>query len=245
MKKRGFTLAEVMVAMALIGVIASLTIPTFISSSRNKANASKLATTVSSIENAFASMITEEDAADLLETDFGRNLSSNSLSKYLKIYSFREGNSDNYTHYYGVETPFTALNGTGYTSSGANYSFQTKNGALLFFVRGGGSFTTYPIARDESTVRGLGGSVATAHSHLIIDVNGNAKPNIIGRDVFWYLVGADGVLYPSGSLNYSILNNLTNTNIWTNSSSAYACTSEKKTTGCTARLVENNYEIDF
>ena len=41
--------------------------------------------------------------------------------------------------------------------------------------------------------------------HLAIDVNGNAKPNILGRDVFYFRVGYDGVLYPAGSLNYSIL----------------------------------------
>ena len=38
MKKLGLTLAEVMVALALIGVITSLTIPTFVSSNKNKTN---------------------------------------------------------------------------------------------------------------------------------------------------------------------------------------------------------------
>ena len=47
MKKCGFTLAEILLAMALVGVIAAMTVPTFVTNTRNKANASRLATMVS------------------------------------------------------------------------------------------------------------------------------------------------------------------------------------------------------
>ena len=85
MKKFGFTLAEVMVALALIGVITSLTIPTFISSNKNKTNSAKLSTTISVVENAFTSMIAAEAVHDLTETQFGREHNAANLGRYLKL----------------------------------------------------------------------------------------------------------------------------------------------------------------
>ena len=53
MKKRGFTLAEILVTLAVIGVLAALVTPALMQSSRDKANAAKLSSTISNIEKAF------------------------------------------------------------------------------------------------------------------------------------------------------------------------------------------------
>lgn len=216
MKKRGFTLAEVMIAMALIGVIASLTIPTFVSSSRNKANATKLGTIVTATENAFVSMIASEAVQDLTETPFYSLLSSDmasamaELNKYLKI---TYGNSNGQ---YAIVT----------TKNGAtlNFNFETKNAT-------------------EAAANSAGFSSLGSIGQVIIDVNGSAKPEKDGRDKFYFLVGDNGTLYPAGGRIYSLID--TSAKLWNTSDANYSCQNGSVTRGCTARLMENSYEVDY
>ena len=232
MKKRGFTLAEVMIAMALIGVIASLTIPTFVSSSRNKANAAKLATIVSATENALTSMIASEAANDLSETAFGQAQTDINLGKYLKL----AGSETSITKYYSSSNPFVTLNRGSMSGFSVSRIFETKNGALLMYKDG---------AVTRANYESLGGTVDSSIGTLVIDVNGSAKPNVWGRDAFYFRIGNDGTLYPAGSLNFSILEDGNKDNLWDNTGSKYTCTSTSKNIGCTACLIENNYEITY
>lgn len=232
MKKRGFTLAEVMIAMALIGVIASLTIPTFISSSRNKSNATKLATLVSATENAFTSMIAAEAVHELSETAFGQSQTMVNLGKYLKL----AGSETRMTKYYNSDNPFITLNKGAMAGFSVTRIFETKNGALLIYK-------SNPVARDG--YEALGGTVGSSIGTLVIDVNGSAKPNIWGRDAFYFRIGDDGILYPAGGLNFSVLEDNSIDNLWDKEGSKYVCLPKNKNIGCTACLIENNYEITY
>ncbi len=68
MKKFGFTLAEVLITLGIIGVVAALTAPALVLSSRNEANAAKLSVVVSNLENAFTTMIAKENTSNLYGT---------------------------------------------------------------------------------------------------------------------------------------------------------------------------------
>ena len=83
MKKTGFTLAEVLITLGIIGVVAALTAPQLIMSGRNEATCSKLSVAVSSLENAFTNAITTEDAAGLEDTSIWTN--TGNIGKYLNI----------------------------------------------------------------------------------------------------------------------------------------------------------------
>jgi hypothetical protein len=63
---------------------------------------------------------------------------------------------------------------------------------------------------------------------ILIDANGSAKPNKIGRDIFIFGCKNDGILYPAGSSSY-----LSNT---TCSDTGY---------GCTYKLVSNGYKVNY
>ena len=216
-KKNGFTLAEVLVALALIGIITALTIPTFVSSSRNKANAAKLATTITAVENAFTAIIAAEGVNDLSESSFVTTPLP-TMAKYLKLANTTSGSI---TGYYGSASPFKSLGATKTISVSANSIFQTKNGALLFY-------TVSDVAppSDSDSYPGSTGK-------LVIDVNGAAKPNIFGRDAFQFRVGYDGLLYPAGGKKYADMDKTEPT-----------CTADTGQ-GCTARLIENNFEVDY
>ena len=234
MKKLGFTLAEVMVALALIGVITSLTIPTFVSSNKNKTNSAKLSTTISVLENAFTSMIAAEAAQDLTETRFGREQSAANLGRYLKISNSGVIGVD----YYTSDSPFNNIFGN--SAKGLfetpEIVFEVKNGALVMFSE---------KARHNNAPNVDGGTIDNLLGLITIDVNGVAVPNIWGRDAFYFMLGTDGVLYPAGSLNFSILVKGDAGNTWNKANSDYICLDNGKNMGCTARLLENNYEVDY
>ena len=203
MKKFGFTLAEVMVALVLIGVITSLTIPTFVASNKNRSHATKLAVAVSAIENAFSSMQAVESAQNMNETRFGREPNSENLGRYLKIIG-----SNPINDYYGGNNPFRTITGDTNPDISEYTFFETKNGTLIAYDRGSRC--------------------------LAIDVNGGNAPNVWARDVFFFIVGQDGSLNPAGG---EIFNNL--------APEPLNCNDADRGAGCTAELVENNYEVSF
>ena len=244
MKKFGFTLAEVMVALALIGTITSLTIPTFVNANKNRTHSAKIASTVSAVENAFSSMIAIEAVQNLNETRFVQNgtYSAADLGQYIKL----TGSGNSVTNYYTTDTPFKVPNGEGLGTDENPYArgvgaiFELKNGALLLFE----PVPAHPNLTSAIT-RNAGGTVESSIGRLTIDVNGANPPNILGRDAFYFRVGTDGFLYPAGSVNFSLLEDASDSYTWNKADSKYICTDTDKGLGCTARLMENNYEVDY
>ncbi len=82
---------------------------------------------------------------------------------------------------------------------------------------------------------------------MIIDVNGAAKPNMIGRDIFFFQLGSDGVLYPFGGRDVAKYEQGSVDRTW-NGVGGWSCTDNTKSNfgvGCTARLIENGYNMDY
>lgn len=240
MFKKGFTLAEVLIALGIVGVIAAISIPTFVSNTQNQANASKLAAVVSDLETAFTSMMAFEGVQEFEETSFyvkykeenNYTEASNILGNYYKLLDSTNKTTDFYDNFrFGYIS-----GGNGYFSW--NHLLQTKNGALLIFSK-----SNYTITEEKAEQNGI--SVTRAPLTLSIDVNGKEKPNMMGRDYFTYLIGNDGSLYPWGSKVVSILHGGNTNNTWKNASGSYPCTNEMKKAGCTARLAENGYKVDY
>lgn len=74
MKKFGYTIAEILISLALIGIVVAVTLPTFVSNYRRQACASALSVAVSNFEKAMTAYIMKENATDLYHTTAWRNL---------------------------------------------------------------------------------------------------------------------------------------------------------------------------
>ena len=246
MKKFGFTLAEVMVALMLVGVVTSLTIPTFVENSRNRSNAAKLAATVASLESAFTSMLATEGVQDLTETRFIKEVetgwNNEATSLFSEIYKI-SGSEASINISYGPNfTGFKEINSNNQLSVDVTVDteivYKTKNGAFLMMryfpqMRPNGAFEIgEELGVDQSVL------------HIVVDTNGALKPNIFGRDVFAFIVGANGVLYPAGSLGYSVFYSVSEDFLYTGNN-VFSCVNNARSIGCTARLVENNYNVDY
>lgn len=259
MKRKGFTLAEVLIALAIIGVVAVLTIPTLVSGYKKEVWASSLATAISNLEIATTTMIVKEGADDIYGTKAWKNVAEDSpdlnednIQQFLADFgetlqlSFKEDEPQAKDFY--ESTGLYDINGNEFNPTSdvcllRGLTLTGKNNIVYFFY----FESAVSGVKPEEDVYDLGGNLTYISAHVEIDVNGKDKPNTIGKDIFKFVMGSDGKWYPIGGIDYAVfLHN--NTLTWKDTSSPYACTDSTKKDygwGCTARLVENGYKMDY
>lgn len=226
MFKRGFTLAEVLIALTIVGVVAALTVPTFVSKNKNQAMASQLSVTVNAVENALTTMLAQEGVDDLSESEFFTD-DLDKLNDYLKV--GKTGTS--ITDFYPSDKPFRGIadNTPSALEQDITKIYQTKGGAILFYYK---DFTEDEFNTGTAVI-----------GDMAIDVNGTAAPNRTGRDVFYFLVGADGSLYPyGGGFEARFVDHKVSE--WDCNPTSLS-SANSGGIGCTGRLVENNYKVDY
>ena len=180
--KCAFTLAEVLITLGIIGVVAAMTIPTLIANYQEKSTISKVkkfysmlsqAVLMSTTENGYPPVwnisegITEDAANDL----------ANYINPYLKI----------------VKDCGTNIGWLGYSGDFKNLS----NGEMANYDN---NPTYYKlILADGSHVwfRGVDGHLGCgyddAYSAVFFDINGTNSPNVIGKDIFLTCITSKGV----------------------------------------------------
>ena len=170
-RKAGFTLAEILITLGIIGVVAAMVIPSLISSFQKKIYYSKFMKARMIVENALK-LYTEETGCDTLHC--GGTSRVEDFTKYFNVSTYvTENNYKNICKNYNkvaykydgtnvMNQPWLCYENVVCDKSSANYAFITKDGMLFNFC----------------THWGFGyGSV--------IDTNGpNQGPNTFGRDIF-------------------------------------------------------------
>ena len=265
MKKHGFTLAEVLITLGIVGVVAALTAPALVMSSRNEANAARLSVVVSNLENAFNNAIVQEGADNLYGTSLWANGGVNAESSEANISAF-VGNLGRYMHTNGFKNSDTAFIGTNvyhemtdnggtdattsinkFPGGGQCFTIELKNGAVVFIRTyanpGSAEFET---ARTNAIAAGV--SYYTNAADIFLDVNGKSAPNTYGRDLFGFQVGENGVLYPLGGRDVQFTDSTDGT--WDQTDVHYSCTdtfkgNANKGLGCTARVISEGYKINY
>ncbi len=228
--KKGFTLSEVLVTLAIVGVISVLTVPAVMKNYRKKVYVAKLKQTYSQITNATRAIMTDEQADSFYQTTAG--VSSNCtdpanpkgacyfLRNYFKTVkencNVLSANTDAARAKLCVSVgsnkkpddadAYTNLTGGNAGSLAGQYCIQNTSGATIC--------QNYRIKNGQPNVT------------FNIDINGPEKPNITGYDVFYLEVKTDGTLVDfdeSGADNCGV------------SSSA----------GCFERVVRDGWKINY
>ena len=173
-KKAAFTLAEVLITLGIIGVVAAMTLPAVINKYQKKEAATRLAQAYSVVSQAIKLSELENGPMEYWETgDFdpdaptgtGEKKTADFVKKYVQPYM----KSVNEHLMYSSGSPY-------------DYYYYTRDGQL---VEGQGH-THYSIALMNGTYLHFNANYNNSERiRLRIDINGMKKPNVIGRDTFY------------------------------------------------------------
>ena len=178
---RGFTLAEVLITLVIIGVIAAMTIPTLINKTNNQELVSRLKKTYSTMAQATQRIIAEEGQP---RADIGGWATSNEavFNMYKKYLSKAKECSGRYSGC--LSEPYKALDGSPRT-------FDSVNKFALVMADGAEIYIADAVSEDcSSSYNGVNGSCQA----IIVDVNGGKKPNTLGRDTFKFALKENGLV---------------------------------------------------
>jgi len=255
-KRAAFTLAEVLITLGIIGVVAAITIPNLVANYQKRAWTAQLQKNYAMLNQGFRRMLADDNTSALSQTEVFQSIGGNeygSNSKYKRCLYSNDIESSNCKDFYSNLRKYLKILRTYEISDTDNYIVYTLkdtidsrysgsviqliNGTIIF------QFKFYSQEPQGTTDTIMQGQLAQFN----IDINGFQKPNKFGRDVFAFWLGDNGVLYPNGSLAYSEMQfkrGLVSTidgRSWKNPiDKAYGCRVDKKAhgSGCTARVLE-------
>ena len=243
MKKFGFTIAETLVVLGVIGTIAMLTMPTFIANQRKQIYAKTLQIAITNFNTAMTNLIIKEGVDDLSETTAWTNINNDTLdnsnendaktfianlNNTLKLTKY---STDEFSSYLPLSENPNEIVDIGnpirlFTKNGIEYKIQIDRSSV-------------PTIRDEEALEANVNYTEQAAT-VYIDINGEAAPNIMGRDLFQFDLGVDGILYAYGDFNYSKYHNDIDF-----TTPETGCLNARDGSYCAAYLIENNYNMDY
>ena len=257
-----FTLAEVLITLGVIGVVAALTIPGLIADYQKKQTVEQLKVAKSTLEQGFRLMLATEGVDSLADTEFVKSFKGTAyegggletpeatpiLKKYFPGIDIVE-TSDRLSQlkeYYSDSNYF-----------GANWKlpdwFFPNGFAVNIIVKK----TPYTGPIDCDTIKAKGGAYCSlmvgGWNYLYIDVNGIKGPNRHGADVFYFVLTENGMLYPTHDSNWSIFNTGEPATAWYIYSNpdrlcpdgAVASAHGSNYAACAARIIHDGWQIKY
>ena len=181
--KKAFTLAEVLIALIIIGVVTVITIPTVMNNTNKQETVSKLRKAYAALSLATNMIIAENgspkgDGSWLTHIDDTYNI----YKKYLN--NAKEcGNTQNCIS----EINYKRL------KSDTGWNFGTSYRKLILTD---GTYVMFNAMNASCTGSDWCGNNFRC-LQILVDINGAKKPNKAGRDLFGFILREDG-LYPEG-----------------------------------------------
>ena len=173
-KSFGFTLAEVLITLGIIGIVAAMTMPMLIGKYQKQVTVSKLQKVYSVLNQALERSEVDHEAYKYWPSGFemGAEDYFNLYWKpYLKVSHICQTYED---CGYKSNTPWIFQNGGKVTlvlvSPAARTTFLMEDGILIIMLVAGGG--------------GEAGDELVRVDEVYVDINGPGKPNKMGRDVF-------------------------------------------------------------
>lgn len=170
LKKTAFTLAETLITLGIIGIVAAITIPTLITNYQKKVIPTKLKRAISVMNQAYKSAYDDIGEATPSEV---RNMGGvEYVKKYWAPYLKISNICDSYTTCgYKRSRPFKELDGSKYTQ----HTINNIDGNVVWFQTIDGY--VYAVWYYEA----FPGIIA---SFMYVDITGGGGPNVFGKDLF-------------------------------------------------------------
>lgn len=167
-RKFGFTLAEVLITLGIIGVVAAITIPNFITKYQKQVTVTKLKKAYSTFENAIK---LSENVNGSLDTWQYQDITSDEFAqKYIlpHLNGVRQVKKDYEIVTLGGNAPDLAFISSAYFSL-TNNMYILPDGTYVYIVISP-DYTAFPFC------------------YIYVDLNGKKKPNMLGKDVFVFCI---------------------------------------------------------
>ena len=187
LKRPAFTLAEVLITLGIIGVVAAMTMPSLIQHHREKAMVTSLEKFVSTISQAVDLYKADNECVDSISTcvsyiskgDENCENFAPIAAKMNVIASVKNANKST-----ADWLPDKAYNYYGEEQEGTYGGVSKRNiGTCAYLLNDG---TTFAV------------DVNPTNFDIMVDVNGKKLPNRVGQDIFPLLIGADANFVNAG-----------------------------------------------
>lgn len=241
-KFKGFTLAEVLITLTIIGIIAAISIPALKNAADKNAWAAGLSTSVKNLTSAFALMKANDSVDTLDSTDFWtNNVTSdvtsgsadirNEFAKYLEIEKMSNGVPSSIKIFDFDHTSSSDLTDT--------IRFNLANKTAINIV-----LRPYSTNANCSTIQDGGGSLCEKVADIYVDVNGDKLPNTFGKDIYLFYLSNEGRLFPYGGKDVNLYENAAP--LWDSTEGCKGKAKDIKSgKACTGRVVEEGYRISY
>lgn len=219
-RRCAFTMAEVLITLGIIGIVAAMTLPALIGNYQKKVLATKLKKTYTILSQQF--IRTQLDNGDFDTWPKEGNID---IEEYFNIYYKPYFNGVNMCKYakdcgYSSEFPWRNID-----DSKINWGLQSNNSRILFQLNDG---TTVFLPRN--TTDGAGNPIYV--NYFYVDINGAKTPNIVGHDVFTFMaVNKKGIMPQCYNRSYDYIN------------ANCSKTSTGNTNCCAAKIMADGWEI--
>jgi len=244
--KSAFTLAEVLITLGVIGIVAAMTIPTLMANYQKIAYLTGFKKAYSEVNQALTMMTNDNGTpGDLKATGLfasggasSRESLGQEFGKYLKIAkNCGTSGTDNCwadVTYYNYDAD--AAGGMANYNQDGSYTFLTADG-MSFSVNNFSNDCNY----DRST--GFSGNLKQVCAEVFIDTNGRKGPNCFGLDVFQFFLsnGKGAMLYPRGGSDDADRG-------WNSFIPGWYCSetaSNKSGMFCGGAIMENGWQMNY
>ena len=224
---RAFTLAEVLITLGIIGVVAAMTMPALIANYRNKAAVAQLKKMYSVMSQAM--LFTVQKDGD-----------------YSSLYEIQDANSQSIQNWYNMALkPYIKITNECFDKAGCWADKGTKllNGGTPSWDRGNiglgynivvfSTIDGYTVSVDAYNDNGSFWGVNVENKNYVavyVDINGKKLPNVIGKDTFIFVFSERGFV-PAGR-------DLTDEQVDAD------CSKSGRGYYCFEKIMRNGWEID-
>lgn len=264
--KFAFTLAEVLITLGVIGVVAAMTIPVLVQNYQRHEYVTRLKKAYTTLNTGFQQIIInagcegEKDALECtglfgsensdytLENQTYRKNLANAIERTFKLTETKFCSED--------DVSFDCTRTWKYLKGSLSTSSTWLKNKLIFKTADGYMFTINTKLKCTSNPYNISPKYTKDCAAIIVDTNGSRKPNQLGRDTFEIALSQSGYLIPIVGTDYAYAKdgNLEQGLYWQNTPAQ--CGDKDKSlsqitanvvsgANCLARIMENGWIMDY
>ncbi len=229
MKKFGFTLAEVLITLGIIGVVAAITLPSLNTAIQKNKVGPTLRKFVNTMENANDHLFANSGSDMITDVASNTNNYLNAIRTQLK------GSIDN------IDSPsIKSFDGTDLE--------DYNNIVSTSFIFEAGDAMAVEFLSNELNTASVNLPYKRAIAHILYDMNGFEKePNRLGKDIFIFVLDNNGSIIPRGGRTelkaYGTQNETTPR--WQNSSTCGNGNTTDNGEYCAGSVADNDWKVIY